>query len=177
MLHFETVEQLHAESDPRRFWHLAILIGLRDKAERVEVRFGEDGTALLYHRVAGRDWEIAPISPELFPELKPTLRQVARLVAPERPEGQITFGIPDARLEPQEIGWLTYQLQGHLFDLTVRIDPREPYGSITLGIEHSEEQEAAGLAAEVLADYYSSDPSESAISSDAPESEISPNFL
>jgi hypothetical protein len=82
------------------------------------------------------------------------------LISPERPEGQITFGIPDARLEPQEIGWLTYQLRGHLFDLTVRIDPREPYGSITLGIEYPEEQEASGLAAEILADYYSNESGE-----------------
>lgn len=154
LLTFDTPDRLRSEPDALRFWHLAVLMALRDKAERIEVRFGEEETALLYHRVAGRDWELAAVDEELFPHLKPTLRQVARLVAPERPEGQITFGVPDARLEPQEIGWLTYQLGGHLFDIAVRIDPREPYGEITLTIEHAEEQEAAGLAAEALADYY-----------------------
>lgn len=154
MLTFDSPEQLRLESDPIRFWHLAILMALRDKAERIEVRFGEDASALLYHRVGGRDWELASVDEELFHELKPTLRAVSRLVAPERPEGQITFGMPDARLEPQENGWLTYQLGGHLFDLLVRIDPREPFGGITLTIEHSEEQEAAGLAAEALSEYY-----------------------
>lgn len=154
MLTFDTAEQLRSEPDAIRFWHLAVLMGLRDKAERVEVRFGEDASALLYHRVAGRDWELAAVEEDLFYELKPTLRAVSRLVAPERPEGQITFGIAEARLESQENGWLTYQLGGHLFDLLVRIDPREPFGGITLTIEHSEEQEAAGLAAEALSDYY-----------------------
>ena len=55
------LEHIRDEPDPVRFWHLAVLTALRDKAERVEVRFGDDGTALLYHRVAGRDWELAPV--------------------------------------------------------------------------------------------------------------------
>ena len=154
MLTFDTADALRAEPDARRFWHLAILTALRDKAERVEVRFAEDQTALLYHRIGGRDWEIAPVDDDLFPHLKPAIRSVARLVAPERPDGQITFGVANARLEPQEIGWLTYQVGGHAFDLAVRVDPREPYGSVTLEIEFAEEQEAAGLAADALADYY-----------------------
>jgi hypothetical protein len=154
VLSFDTPEQLAAEPDARRFWHLAILMALRDRAERVEVRFGEDGSGLLYHRVKGKDWEIAPVPDDVFPDLKPAMREAARLVAPERPEGQVTFGIPGARLEPQEIGWLTYTLSGHGFDFAVRIDPREPYGSITLDIEHPEEQEVAGMAAAALAEYY-----------------------
>lgn len=157
MLSFDSAEQLRDEPDAVRFWHLAVLTALRDKAEQIEVRFGDDGTALLYHRVAGRDWELAPVSEDLFPELKPVLRGAARLVAPERPEGQITFGVADARLEPQEIGWLTYQLQGHILDLAVRIDPREPWGSVRLDIEYPEEQELSGLAAEALASYYGGD--------------------
>jgi hypothetical protein len=156
MLAFTTAAELRAEPDPRRFWHLAILMALRDKAERVEVRFGEDDEAVLYNRVAGRDWELAPVDPELFPDLKPTLREIARLVAPERPDGQITFGVPNARLEPMEVGWLTYQLGNGLFDMVVRIDPREPYGGITVELEYPEEM--AGLAAEALAAYYEADP-------------------
>jgi hypothetical protein len=152
MLVFTTPEDLRAEPDPVRFWHIAVLMALRDKAERVEVRFGEDGTATLYHRVLGRDWEISYVDPELFPELKPTLRQVARLVAPERPEGVITFGVADARLETQQVGWLTYQFPTGYFDMTVRIDPREPFGNITIDLEYPEEMSA--LAAEALAGYF-----------------------
>ena len=157
MLSFDSAERLHDEPDAVRFWHLAVLTALRDKAERVEVRFGEDGTALLYQRVAGRDWEVAGVPEELFPELKPALRAAARLVAPERPEGQITFGVPGARLEPQEVGWLTYQLGGHVIDLVVRLDPREPWGGVRIEIEYPEEQELAGLAAQALAGYYGGD--------------------
>jgi hypothetical protein len=157
MLVLESTDQLHDEPDAVRFWHLAVLTALRDKAERIEVRFGEDGTALLYHRVAGRDWELASVPEELFSELKPALRAAARLVAPERPEGQVTFGVPGARLEPQEVGWLTYQLGGHLIDLVVRLDPREPWGGVRVEIEYPEEQELAGLAADALASYYGGD--------------------
>lgn len=152
MITFTTVADLRDEPDARRFWHLAVLMALRDKAERVEVRFGEDGDAVLYNRVDGRDWELAPVDPDLFPQLKPTLREIARLVAPERPDGQITFGVPHARLEPMEVGWLTYQLGNGLFDMVVRIDPREPFGGITIELEYPEEM--AGLAAKALAAYY-----------------------
>ncbi len=157
MLTYESAQQVAAEPQALRFWHLAILIALRDKAERLELRFDDSGGGLLYHRVQGRDWEVAPAAVEFFAELKPAIRSVARLVAPERPDGIITYGIPDARLEVQEIGWLSYQLLGHVIDLAVRIDPREPYGYVCLEIEHAEEQEVAGLAASALADYYAAD--------------------
>jgi hypothetical protein len=152
MLVFTTPEDLRAEPDAVRFWHLAVLMSLRDKAERLEVRFGEEGTATLYHRISGRDWELSIVDPELFPELKPTLRKVGNLVSPERPEGIITFGVADARLETQQVGWLTYQFPTGFFDMTVRIDPREPFGSITIDLEYPEEM--AALAAEALADYF-----------------------
>lgn len=152
MLVFTTPQDLRAEPDPVRFWHLAVLMALRDKAERLELRFGEEGMASLYHRVNGRDWELSIVDPELFPELKPALRRAANLVEPERPEGVITFGVAEARLEPQQVGWLTYQFPTGYFDMTVRIDPREPFGSITIDLEYPEEM--AALAAEVLADYF-----------------------
>lgn len=157
MLSYTDANSLKAEPDARRFWHLAILMSLRDKAESIEVRFGETGDALLYHRVGGKDWELATVDEELFDQLKPTLRQVAKLVTPQRPDGIITFGIGDARLELQECGWLTYQIEGHLCDLAVRLDPREPFGFIRLDIEHAEMQELSGHAAEALADYYELD--------------------
>lgn len=152
MLTFTTPADLRAEPDAVRFWHLAVLMALRDQAERLELRFGEEGMATLYHRVKGRDWEISQVDPELFPLLKPALRQAARLVEPERPEGVIVFGVAEARLEPQEVGWLTYRFPTGFFDMTVRIDPREPYGSVTIDLEYPEEM--AALAAEALADYY-----------------------
>ena len=151
MLVFESPEQLRAEPDPRRFWHLAVLMALRDKAERVEVRFTEDG-GVLYNRIDGRDWEVAPVTDEVFPFLKPELRAVARLVAPERPDVSVSAGLPDARHEPFEIGWLTYQIDGRLIDLAVRINPQEPWGGITIEFEHPDE--LAGLAADALAAYY-----------------------
>jgi hypothetical protein len=153
-LTFESPEQLRSEPDPRRFWHLAVLMALRDKAERVEVRFTEDG-GVLYNRVDGRDWEIALVPDELFPLLKPELRAVARLVGPERPDVTVSAGLPDARHEPFEIGWLTYQLQGRLIDLAVRVNPQEPWGGIT--IEFEQPDELAGLAAAALAAYYEID--------------------
>ncbi|OWK46864.1 hypothetical protein [Fimbriiglobus ruber] len=151
MLTFESASQLRAEPDPRRFWNLAVLMALRDKAERVEVRFTEDG-GILYNRVDGRDWELTPVPDDVFPLLKPELRAVCRLVSPERPDVTVRGGTPGGRFEPQEIGWLTYSIGSHLLDLPVRIDPREPWGGVTIDLEHPEEM--AGLAADALAAYY-----------------------
>ena len=145
---------LRAEPDPRRFWHLAVLTALRDGAERLEVRFG-DGDATLYHRVGGRDWELAPVSDDLFPHLKPTLRAVARLVAPERPDLRFTAAPADGRYEPAEVGWLTYDLGGHLLDCVVRLDPQEPWGMAT--VELDAPPELASAAADALAAYYGDD--------------------
>ena len=153
MLSFTTADELRAEPDPRRFWILAVLLALREGATRLEVRFG-DGTAMLYHRVAGRDWEISVVDEELFPKLKPALRAAARLVSPERPGFTVTAGLPGVREERQEIGWLTFSLDQRLIDLSVRLDPREPYGSVEVAVEYPEEAELGGLAGDALAEYY-----------------------
>jgi hypothetical protein len=150
MLAYETADQLLAETDARRFLHVVILNAIRDKATQLEVRFGEDG-GLLYYRLEGRDWELAPPPDEVYPFLKDTVRDASRLVQPERPELTVIAGVPGARYEPLEAGWLTYQLGGRWLDLAVRIDPREPYGFIRFDIDGAEEfAEAAG---EALAEY------------------------
>ena len=150
MLAYETADQLLAETDARRFLHVVILNAIRDKATQLEVRFGEDG-GLLYYRIEGRDWELAPPPDEVYPFLKDTVRDASRLVQPERPELTVIAGVPGARYEPLEAGWLTYQLGGRWLDLAVRIDPREPYGFIRFDIDGAEEfAEAAG---EALAEY------------------------
>jgi hypothetical protein len=146
VLLFESADQLLAESDARRYLHVVILNALRDGATRLEIRFTEDG-GLLYYRLDGRDWELAPPPDELFPLLKPAVREVARLVRPERPELRVVASLPGARYEPLEAGWLTYQLGGQWLDLLVRIDPREPFGFIRFDIEGAAEfSEAAGDA-------------------------------
>jgi hypothetical protein len=155
MLTFTTAAALRAEPDPRRFWHLAVLTAVRDGAERLELRFG-DGDATLYHRVSGRDWELAAVDDELFPHLKPTLREVARLVAAERPDLQFSAVPADGRYEPAEVGWLTYDLGGRLLDCVVRIDPQEPWGMVT--VELDADAEAVSAAADALAAYYADEP-------------------
>lgn len=150
MLAYESTAQLLAESDPRRYLHTAILTALRDKAERLEVRFG-DGDAMLYYRVDGRDWELMPPPDDVYPVLKDTVREVARLVRPERPDTTILFGAEGARFEPLEAGWLTYQLGGYWLDMVVRIDPREPYGYIRFDIDNPED--FADTAGEALSEY------------------------
>ncbi|HXD87094.1 MAG TPA: hypothetical protein VN641_11405 [Urbifossiella sp.] len=155
MLIYESTEQFLAETEPRRYLHTVILTALRDKAERVEVRFME-GEGTLYYRVDGRDWELMPPPEEVYPLLKETVREAARLVRPERPDLTVMFGTPEGHFEPLEIGWLTYQLGGYWVDIAVRIDPREPYGFIRLDIDDSAEfADAAGeaLAAYVSAEY------------------------
>jgi hypothetical protein len=149
----ETAEQLLLEPPARRFWHLAVLMALRDRVERVEVRFTESG-GVLYHRIEGRDWEVADVPEDVFPELKPELRRAARLVTPERPAVTVTAGLPEGRFEPRQVGWLTYQVRGRLIDLVARIDPREPWGGITLELEYPDEPGLSGLAADALAAYY-----------------------
>jgi hypothetical protein len=152
LLAYESADQLLAEPDARRFLHVVILNALRDKATQLEVRFGEEG-GLLYYRIDGRDWELTPPPDEVYPLLKDTVREAARLVQPERPELTVIAGIPGARYEPLEAGWLTYQLGGHWLDLAVRIDPREPFGHIRFDIDGADEfAEAAG---EALAEYAS----------------------
>ena len=152
MLTFTDAAALRAEPDPRRFWQLALLTALRDGAERLELRLG-DGDATLYHRVAGRDWELASVDPDLFPHLKPTLRELSRLVSPERPDLRFTVVPKDARMEPAEVGWLTWELGGRVVDAVVRIDPQEPFGLVTLELDVAAELSSA--AATLLADYYS----------------------
>jgi hypothetical protein len=146
-----TFGDLKTQPDGRRFWHLAVLTGLRDGAERVELRIGE-GDATLYHRVGGRDWELAVVDEGLFPHLKPALRELSRLVSPERPDFRLTTFPVASRVEPAEVGWLTGEVGGHLFDFVVRIDPQEPYGLVT--VELDVRPELAAAAADLLADYY-----------------------
>lgn len=150
MLTYESADQLLAEPEARRFLHVIILNALRDKATQLEVRFGEEG-GLLYYRVNGRDWELAPPPDEVYPLLKETVREVSRLVQPERPELTVIAGVPGARYEPLEAGWLTYQLGGRWIDLAVRIDPREPFGFIRFEIDEADEFAAA--AGEALGEY------------------------
>ncbi len=150
MLAYETADQLLAEPDPLRFLHVTILNAIRDKATQLEVRFGEDG-GLLYYRLDGRDWELTPPSDEVYAHLKDTVRAASRLIQPERPEVTVLAGVPGARYEPLEAGWLTYQLGGRWLDLAVRIDPREPFGFIRFDIDGADDfAEAAGQA---LAEY------------------------
>jgi hypothetical protein len=118
LLIYESTEQLLAEPEPRRYLHTVILTALRDKAAQVEVRFGE-GEGMLYYRVDGRDWELIPPPEKIYPQLKDTVREAARLVRPERPETTVMFGVPDARFEPMEAGWLTYQLGSYWVDIAV----------------------------------------------------------
>lgn len=152
MLVYESPEKLLAEPDARRYLHTVILTALRDKAERVEVRFGEDG-GMLYYRVEGRDWELLPPPDDVYPVLKRTVREVARLVRPERPDTTILFGAPEAKFEPLEVGWLTYQIGGYWADLVVRIDPREPFGFIQIEFDNPEDfADAAGEALAALAE-------------------------
>lgn len=150
MLSYESAEQLLAESDARRFLHVILLNAIRDQATQLEIRFGETG-GLLYYRVNGRDWELAPPPEAIYPQLKDTVRAVARLVQPERPEVTVLAGVPGARYEPLEVGWLTYQIAGQWLDLVVRIDPREPFGFIRFDIDGAEE--LASAAGEALAAY------------------------
>lgn len=146
MLVYESADQLLAEPDARRFLHVVILNALRDKATQLEVRFGDDG-GLLYYRIDGRDWELSAPPDEVYPVLKDTVREAARLVQPERPDLTVIAGVPGARYEPLEAGWLTYSLGDRWLDLAVRIDPREPYGFIRFDIDGGDEfAEAAGNA-------------------------------
>ncbi len=150
MLVYESIDQLLAEPAPRRYLHSILLTAIRDKAERLEVRFGEgDGT--LYYRVDGRDWELMPPPDDVYPHLKDAVRAVSRLVSPERPAVTLTAGVEGARFEPLEVGWLTYQLGAYWVDVVVRIDPREPYGFIQFELEQPEE--FADAAGEVLDEY------------------------
>jgi hypothetical protein len=146
----ESADQLLAEPDTVRFLHVVILNALRDKATQLEVRFGVDG-GLLYYRIDGRDWELTPPSDEIYPHLKDAVRSAARLVQPERPELTVIAGVPGARYEPLEIGWLTYQLAGRWIDLAVHIDPREPFGFIRFDIDGADE--FAEPAGDALAEY------------------------
>ena len=150
MLVYESADQLLAEPDARRFLHVVLLNAIRDKATQLEVRFGEEG-GLLYYRVDGRDWELAPPSDDVYPLLKDTVRDAAQLVSPERPDLTVIAGIPGARYEPLEAGWLTYQLGGRWIDLAVRIDPREPYGFIRFDID--DPADFTDAAGEALAEY------------------------
>lgn len=150
MLIYESAEQILADSEVRRYLHIIILNAVRDLATRLEIRFVEFG-AVLYYRIADRDWELAPPPDNVYPFLKSAVREAARLVSPERPEVAVLVGLPGARYEPMEAGWLTYQLDGRRLDLLVQIDPREPYGFIRFEIE--EAAEFAEAAGEALAEY------------------------
>jgi hypothetical protein len=156
LLRYSSPLELKQEPDARRFWILAIMMCLRDKSTRLEVRVGE-GDATVYQRTQGRDWELSAVDEELFPELKPTLREVSRLVTPERPEFTVVAGLPEGRVEKQEVGWLTFEVDQHLLDIVVRIDPREPYGFLQLDFEYPDEMELSGVAGMALADYYEFD--------------------
>ena len=160
MLVYESTEQLVAEPPARRYLHTMLLTALRDNATRVEVRFGDDA-GMLYYRVDGRDWELAPPPDDVYPLLKHEVRAVARLVQPERPDVTVMAAVPGARYEAMEIGWLTYQLGAYWMDVAVRIDPREPYGSIQFDMDTPEEfADTAGEVLAGIAESYAAEPAE-----------------
>lgn len=150
MLTYDSADQLLAAPQAQRYLHIIILNAIRDLATRLEIRFAEF-SALLYYRIEDRDWELAPPPDEIAPELKSAVRAASRLVSPERPEVAVLVGMPGARYEPMEAGWLTYQLGGRSIDLLVQIDPREPYGCIRFDITAA--AEFAEAAAEALSAY------------------------
>lgn len=147
MLVFDSPAEFREQPAAMRYLHIIVLMAVRDGADQLEVRFTDDG-GILYYRVAGRDWELTPVPEDVFPELKSTLRNVARLVAPERPDVTVLGEIGDARYEQLEVGWLSYQIGSHILDAVVRIDPREPWGGITIEFESA--AEVTGLAGETL---------------------------
>jgi hypothetical protein len=150
MLIYESADRLLNEPEAKRYLHVIVLNALRDLATRLEIRFMEEG-ALLYYRIAERDWELTPPPDELYPLLKQAVREASRLISPERPEVSVLVGVPGARYEPLQAGWLTYQLDGRTLDLLIQIDPREPYGFIRFEIDAAGEfADAAGTA---LAEY------------------------
>ena len=53
MLIYESTEQLLAEPEPKRWLHMVVLTALRDKAERIEIRYMEDEATLYYRVTAG----------------------------------------------------------------------------------------------------------------------------
>lgn len=162
MLIHESVEQLLAEPEPLRYLHSILLMAIRDRAERLEIRFGEDSGSL-YYRIKGRDWELLPPPETVYPDLKKVVRSVSRVVSPERPAVTLHAGLEGARFEPLEVGWLTYQLGAYWLDIVVRIDPREPFGFMQFDLEQPEE--FAELAGEALDEYH-------ARLADAPETSI-----
>jgi hypothetical protein len=160
VLVYESTEQLLAEPAARRYLHTILLTALRDNATRVEVRFGED-SGMLYYRVEGRDWELTPPPDDVYPLLKQAVREVSRLVQPERPEVTVMAAVPGARYEALEIGWLTYQLGSYWMDVAVRIDPREPFGFIQFDMDTPEEfADTAGEVLSGLAEHYADAPAE-----------------
>jgi len=150
MLRVESVEQLLTEPAPRRYLHVLILTALQDGASRLELRYTWDGI-VPYYRVGERDWELAPPPDEVVEQLKDTVRQVSRLVSPERPDTTVLVGPPEARYEPLQAGWLTYELGGRWLDLRVYIDPREPFGLIQFDFEGAAEFSSAAQA--ILKEY------------------------
>jgi hypothetical protein len=156
MLRLASAEQLLQQPPPQRYLHVLILTALQDNAMRLEFRYTLDGV-VPYYRIDERDWELAPPPSEIAEHLKEAVRQVSRLVTPERPDTTVLFGLPEARFEPLQTGWLTYELQGRWLDLRVYIDPREPFGVIQFDIEGASEFSAAAREAltaytELLAD-------------------------
>lgn len=145
MLRFVSVEQLLDEPAPRRYLHILILTALQDGARRLELRYTLDGV-VPYYRVEDRDWELAPPPTDVAGQLKELVRQVSRLVTPERPETTVLVGLPEARFEPLEAGWLTYELEGRWLDLRIYIDPREPFGFVQFDIDGAAEFSAAARA-------------------------------
>jgi len=85
LLVYESTEQLLAETESRRYLHTVLLTALRDKAERVEVRFGGEG-GMLYYRVDGRDWNCCRRRMRFTPYSRIRCVEAARLVRPERPD-------------------------------------------------------------------------------------------
>lgn len=153
MLIYESPSQLLHEPDARRYLQTILLTAIRDQAERLEIRFGEESGSL-YYRVQGRDWELIPPPEDLYPQLKSVVRSVSRLVSPERPSILLTAAVEGARFEPLEVGWLTYQIGPYWLDIVVRIDPREPYGFIQFDFDDVEEFSA--MANEALNEYHAS---------------------
>ncbi len=175
LLVLRTADQLATETEPRRFLHLLLLEAVRDRAEWVEVRFGE-GYGLVYQKADGREWELAPPPEDVYPHLKAEIRAASRLVWPERPAVSIAAApsadSPAPPAEPLEVGWLTYQLGDHLLDLLVRIAPREPWGFARIEI-HDVDADLAEAAGETVAAFYAlPTPEEIAAAAPPPEGTV-----
>lgn len=130
MLRYDAPADAASNYPVRKFLLMVLLMGSRDRADRIEFRYEPDWLRLWY-RVDGAWYELVPPPRSVCPQVLAEVRRSSRLVTPERGTGwRARVGGLLARPGGPAAGWMTLRVRGREVLYAVRLDPSPERGVV-----------------------------------------------